>query len=106
MPLDTHAIPPTAAHTHTIIFLHGRDCTAEEFVTELFESQASDARTFPQMFPHLKWVFPCSKVRPSVRFGSDMRQWFDIWSVESPEERIELQIPGLRESAEAILEVI
>ena len=58
------------------------------------------------MFPNLKWVFPCSKVRPSVRFGSDMRQWFDIWSVESPEKRIELQIPGLRESAEAILEII
>ena len=35
-----------------------------------------------------------------------MCQWFDMWSVEKPEERPELQTAGLCESASSILDVI
>jgi len=40
-----HTVAPIAAHTHTVIFLHGRDSNATEFAPEFFESQASDDRT-------------------------------------------------------------
>jgi predicted esterase len=35
-----------------------------------------------------------------------MSQWFDIWSVEKPQERLEMQRHGLRESVEEILDLI
>ncbi|PQE26621.1 phospholipase carboxylesterase protein [Rutstroemia sp. NJR-2017a BVV2] len=35
-----------------------------------------------------------------------MVQWFDMWSVENPSEREEIQKEGLRESVSAILELI
>ena len=106
MPLNIYTVMPTAEHTNTIIFLHGRDSTAEEFASELFESQSSDGRFFGEMLPHFKWVFPSSKLRNSKRFGNEMSQWFDMWSVEAPEEQLDLQTPGLSESAESILEII
>lgn len=44
MATPPHIVDPRAgqAHTHTIIFLHGRDSTAAEFADELLESEASD----------------------------------------------------------------
>jgi lysophospholipase II len=35
-----------------------------------------------------------------------MSQWFDIWSVEEPLERKEIQVDGLRESVAAILRIV
>ncbi|GME28160.1 alpha/beta-hydrolase [Neofusicoccum parvum] len=101
-----HTIPPTAPHTHTIIFLHGRDSLAPEFASELFESQASSGLTLPQLLPSWRWVFPGAGRRPSARFGQALRQWFDVWSVEEPEARKELQRPGLAESVEGLLAVV
>lgn len=101
-------------HTHTVLFLHGRDSTNEEFANELFESEASvgrcsvkqELRTLPALFPTIKWVFPAAPLLRSERFGSVMSQWFDIWSVENPEERHELQMPGLKQSITQVLKVI
>ncbi|KAJ8066915.1 hypothetical protein OCU04_004300 [Sclerotinia nivalis] len=101
-----YTIMPTSDHTHTIIFLHGRDSEAEEFASEFFESQASDDRTFAEILPGFKWVFPSSKMRLSARFESEMSQWFDMWSVEEPQQRKELQINGLIESIGQIVNVI
>jgi lysophospholipase II len=105
-PDNTHAIAPTKEHTHTVIFLHGRDSTAAEFADEFFESQASDNRTLPEIFPDFKWVFPSSGLRNSARFETELSQWFDIWSVEEPEGRKELQVDGLKESIGSILDVV
>jgi lysophospholipase-2 len=102
----THVVSPSGNPTHTIIFLHGRDSIASEFALEVFESQASDDRTLPEIFPTVKWVFPASKLRNSERFGTEMSQWFDMWSVENPAEREEIQTDGLRESVEEILSII
>jgi lysophospholipase-2 len=102
----THVVDPISDHTHTVIFLHGRDSTAVEFAEELFESQASDDRTLSQLFPNFKWVFPYSGLRNSTRFEMELSQWFDIWSVEEPEERKEIQLAGLKESIMFILDII
>jgi len=104
--MSVNTVLPSGSHTHTIIFLHGRDSNADEFAAELFESQATDDRTLPEIFPSIKWVFPTSKPRRSARFDADMTQWFDMWSVEEPEERGELQIEGLRKSVHAIWQII
>ncbi|GAB5590149.1 hypothetical protein Unana1_05049 [Umbelopsis nana] len=102
----SHVVGPAKDNTHTVILLHGRDSTAAEFAEEFFESQASDNRTLPEIFPDFKWVFPSSELRNSTRFETHLSQWFDIWSVEEPEERKELQVAGLKESITLILDVI
>lgn len=76
-------LQPTEPHTHTFIFLHGRDSTAAEFMREFFESQASDDRTLPEIFPQVKWVFPTSGILPSRYFG-DISQWYDMSSTDNP----------------------
>jgi lysophospholipase II len=97
---------PTAAHTHTIIFLHGRDSNAAEFKTDFLESETSNLKTFPDVFPGVKWVFPSAGLRYSERFDTKLSQWFDIWSVENPDERSDLQEEGIQESIDFVLNVI
>lgn len=106
MPERQHIIEPSQGHSHTIIFLHGRDSTAEEFAPEFFESQASDDRTFPEIYPSVKWVFPTAKNLLSERFGIEMSQWFDMWSTENPEERDDIPLAGLRDSVLFLLDII
>ncbi|POS69462.1 phospholipase/Carboxylesterase [Diaporthe helianthi] len=108
----THAVGPADghAHIHTIIFLHGRDSTGAEFADELFESEASEPkdqpRTLRDLLPTVRWVFPEAQVLPSARFGTDMAQWFDMWSTEDPDERPEFQLGGLRASVAALGDVV
>lgn len=108
-----HGVGPSPGHqhTHTIIFLHGRDSTNVECAEELFESEASrppdQPRTLLALLPTVKWVFPAAPILRSSRFDIDMSQWFDVWSVENPSEKAEeLQLDGLRRSVTAILHVI
>lgn len=54
----------------------------------------------------MKWVFPGSKLRESVRFGGLESQWFDIWSVAEPWQREEGQREGLRESVSHVEEIV
>ncbi|KIW59629.1 hypothetical protein PV05_04066 [Exophiala xenobiotica] len=100
----------TSRHTHTVIFLHGRDSNSQEFADEFFESEASEhagePRTLPDLFPGIRWVFPTAPILHSKRFDTAMSQWFDIWSVEDPEERAEIQTEGLKQSVAALIEVI
>ncbi|CAJ2503324.1 Uu.00g107180.m01.CDS01 [Anthostomella pinea] len=97
-----YTVKPKAGHTHThtVIFLHGRDSDCNEFASELFESEASESecgpnggRTLPDIFPSIKWVFPGAPTIKSQRFDTDMSQWFDmcmarIISVVAAEENI------------------
>lgn len=107
-----HVVGPRDGHphTHTIIFLHGRDSTNQEFADEFFESEASEPanlpRTLPDLFPTIRWVFPAARALRAARFDTDMSQWFDMWAVENPAERAEIQHDGLRRSVEAILEIV
>lgn len=108
----THIINPGDghAHTHTIIFLHGRDSTNDEFASEFFESEASEPagqpRTLRDLFPTVRWVFPAASILRSARFDTDMSQWFDMWSVEDPTEQSEIQHEGLRRCIAAVLDVM
>jgi lysophospholipase-2 len=91
MPSTTYIHSPCEghSHTHTVIFLHGRDSDAHEFANELFESEASlsvasqrdHERTLPALFPTIRWVFPAAPILRSQRFETDMSQWFDMWAV-------------------------
>lgn len=108
----SHVVEPVEghAHTHTIIFLHGRDSISTDFADELFESEASEPRDKPRtlrdLLPTVRWVFPTAPVLRSARFDTDMSQWFDMWSTEDPDERPEIQLPGLRASVSALGDVI
>lgn len=112
MTLINHIVEPAEdhAHTHTIIFLHGRDSIAAEFTSELFESEASEPkdkpRTIRDLFPTVRWVFPTAPVLRSARFDTDISQWFDMWSTEDPDERPEIQLPGLRASVSGLGDVV
>jgi lysophospholipase-2 len=111
MSLLPHTVGPSGGspHTHTIIFLHGRDSEAEEFASEFLESEASgpDAdRTLTALFPTIRWVFPQATALRSERFDTDMSQWFDMWSLEDLQERSELQVLGLQSSVDRVIETI
>jgi len=99
-------VEPSAAHTHTIINLHGRDSTAEEYCEEFFESEDSSGRTILEAFPHVKWVFPTAARIVSERFGSEMSQWFDMWTTNDPNERCNDQRTQLRESISEIAKIV
>lgn len=106
MPERQHIIESTQAHSHTIILLHGRDSTATEFAAEFFESQDSEDRTFSEIYPSVKWVFPTAKNIMSERFGVEMSQWFDMWSTANPEEREDIPLAGLNDSVHFLLDII
>jgi lysophospholipase II len=99
-------VSPISDHKYTIIFLHGRDSNAHEFKIDFLESETSDDRTLPAVFPDAKWIFPTSRIRHSERFNNKMSQWFDIWSIQTPNERSELQEEGIKDSLDFILELI
>ncbi|KAK6071974.1 phospholipase/Carboxylesterase [Seiridium cupressi] len=109
-----HATGPSVdyEHTHTIIFLHGKGSTCEEFASELFESEASEPQaqgqpqTLQDLFPTMRWVFPSAPLLQSKRFGCVESQWFDMWSVERPFEQVELQVEGLMTSISAVQAII
>ena len=102
----THIVAATSQHTHTIVFLHGRGSNACEFESEFFESQASDGRFLTQIFPGMKWVFPCAAMRYAQTEHEDMHQWFDMTSVREPSRDQEQQLQGLRESVEFIWDIM
>jgi lysophospholipase-2 len=104
---NIHIVAPLVEHSNTVIFLHGRDSIASEFASKFLEIQSSDHRTLSEIFPSVKWVFPSSSLRKSARrFGTEISQWFDIWSIKEPWMIKKIQLDGLRESITFILDVI
>jgi lysophospholipase-2 len=123
LPSDSTTIvaPLGDQHSHTVIFLHGRDDFGEDLSKYFFDSKGSDGSTLAEIFPSVKWVFPTAKLRYSARrdleFSSSsfaellkgeeiISQWFDLWDVNSPYEKQELMLDGVRESIEDILDII
>ncbi|KAM3517656.1 hypothetical protein NHJ13051_008793 [Beauveria bassiana] len=107
---STYIHGPAKGHTHayTVIFVHGRDSNTQEFAEELFESEATTGsasqpgrkRLGHSTRPHLAW--PASR----QRFDTDLSQWFDMWAVEDPEVRSEIQRSGLHRSVQTVLAII
>ncbi|KAK4195340.1 putative acyl-protein thioesterase [Triangularia verruculosa] len=101
--LSTCIIPPTAPHTHTVIFLHGRGDSAKKFMSSFQEWRDSESRSLADLFPSVRWVFPQSELRAAAKFpGARMSQWFDTWNIANLHEKQELQIEGLKESVSSI----
>ncbi|KAF2642485.1 alpha/beta-hydrolase [Massarina eburnea CBS 473.64] len=103
---DVYVVSPTTAHTHTIIFLHGRGSNAAEFASEFFESQDRQDRYLQSVFPSIKWVFPCAKMRWAAIEQETMCQWFDMASVLHPNQQMDMQKEGLRESVEGLMNIM
>ncbi|RYP72096.1 hypothetical protein DL771_004427 [Monosporascus sp. 5C6A] len=97
MSVKCHTVGPAEGHkhTHTVIFLHGRNSVAEEFADEFFEGEARGPETADRallgLFPTIRKVLPTAPLMNSEPFGTTMSQWFDMWSVEDPEEKRVLQ---------------
>ncbi|KAI1186566.1 lysophospholipase II [Nemania serpens] len=102
-----YIVDPTAAHTHTFIFLHDRGSDCKEYANKFLGSVGSEPsdqpRTLRDLFPSIRWVFPGAPILPSERLGNDVSQWFDIWSMENPTERPELQGVGLQRAMHRML---
>ena len=100
-------IPPSARHTHTFILLHGCGSNAEEFGVQFITSRTSSGKMLPQLFPGMKFIFPTAKRRRATAHNrAIINQWFDIYSLNNPSERQELQVEGLRESGAFISQFI
>jgi lysophospholipase II len=68
-------VAPKEAHRYTMIFLHGRDDDPAQFPESVLESETSaPKRELPDVFPSMKWVFPASKKRESLRFKDNIVQ--------------------------------
>lgn len=72
-------IPAQKAHSHTVIFLHGRGDAADFLSASLKYSHDSRNRTLFGTFSTFRWVFPKSKETLSFfARGNKVSQWFDI----------------------------
>ncbi|TVY54647.1 Acyl-protein thioesterase 1 [Lachnellula cervina] len=113
--------PSAPTHTHTVIFLHGREDYGCDLAKYFFDSKASDDRTLADIFPSIRWVFPTAKLRYSAQrdfefsrssFAQALKgeeiisQWFDVWDIATPEDREELMVEGLQESVKDIIRII
>ena len=104
---DPLMIPPLADHHQTFIILHGRGSNGKEFGPPLLEMPISSSKSLQSAFPNAKFVFPtASKCRAMLYKRSVIRQWFDNWSLQTPDERIGLQVDGLRETGSYIHSLI
>ncbi|KAI0007107.1 phospholipase/carboxylesterase family protein [Xylariaceae sp. FL0662B] len=100
-------VQPSAPHTHTVVFLHGRGDNAKEFAASLNHSKDSNNATLYQIFPSFKWVFPQAPIRQLASSPRERwHQWFDIWNISNFAEKEELQAVGLRESVVSIRAVL
>ncbi|EEH02622.1 conserved hypothetical protein [Histoplasma capsulatum G186AR] len=88
--------------THTVIVLHGRGSNANCFGPEFLKSA-----NLPAQLPMVKFIFPtASKWRSTLFKKMPINQWFDIFSLEEPGERADLQIDGLCETGQFLRRLI
>lgn len=94
--------PISPEHTHTFVVLHGRGSNGEKFGRELLDSANLSAR-----LPTAKFVFPTASKRRSTIFKKmPINQWFDNYSLDDPNQRTDLQVDGLMETAQFLRELI
>ncbi len=101
-----HIHPHQGTHTHTAILLHGRGSNGPEFAEDFFSSMTSENKNLAACLPNWRWVFPSSRERWTTAFEEEIPAWFDAYSLSNIEERQDLQVEGLRESALHILAIL
>lgn len=98
---EAHYIfPEQPLHTHTIIFLHGRNSTGGDFAEELFEGLTSSGLPFAShaAIQGYKWIFPNARSSFSEQFQEELTEWFDLSSTSNPHSEPERQTQGLQAS--------
>ncbi|OTA98637.1 hypothetical protein M426DRAFT_325845 [Hypoxylon sp. CI-4A] len=104
--IPTIAAGPSAPHTHTVVFLHGRGDSARNFAASLSHSRDSQNRSLVDAFPSVRWVFPQAPTRRCAGGPETWPQWFDVWDVRDFARNEDLQALGLREVVPAIRRVL
>ena len=97
MDIPTITVNPSAPHTHTVVFLHGRGDNPRKFAASLALSRDSSGRTLADAFPSFRWVFPQAPTRRCASSPDVWPQWFDVWDVRDFTDNEDLQAIGLRE---------
>ncbi|KAI0814130.1 Phospholipase/carboxylesterase [Xylaria sp. FL0064] len=100
------SLPAHNEHTHTVIFLHGRSSSARELSQQLWETHDRRGESVQHIFPSVKWVFPQADDVYVKRFERYLREWSDVWDSRNPDERRELQIPGLQNAIPQLVSLI
>ena len=92
--------PLREPHQQTIILLHGRGDTADQFSAFLLLTTVPEFQSLQEALPHARFVFLCAPPRPVAQLGNEIskHQWYDLWSLTRPEEKEELMKAGLHES--------
>ncbi|OAA66887.1 Phospholipase/carboxylesterase [Niveomyces insectorum RCEF 264] len=107
MDIPVLVVGPSAAHSHTVVFLHGRGDNARNFAASLAHARDSRRRTLADAFPSFRWVFPQAPVRTCASApDTAWPQWFDVWNTRDFAEREELQAVGLREVVPALRTIL
>ncbi len=93
-------IPPISSHTHTLIFLHDRGGSGQDFGLGTLSATDSSGKWLQTLLPSTKFIFPTATHQCVTSLGGPrMSQWFDNFSTLDPSEREALQFRGLREGS-------
>ncbi|KAF8915420.1 Phospholipase/carboxylesterase/thioesterase [Mucidula mucida] len=98
-PLKYLTVSPIAAHTATVVFIHGLGDSGHGWkpVAEMFSAD-------PAM-QHIKWVFPhAPNMAVTANGGMVMPSWYDIYSFGGLKEEEDEE--GILRSAKAIKQLI
>jgi predicted esterase len=105
--LEPLVFEPISKHTHTIILLHGRRSTGQEFAEDLFAAELSTKHeSLRQRFPTYRWVFPSSRKIWSATFEETMPAWFEATSLTDISARPEFQVPGIEQAVKHIRRIL
>ena len=105
-PPSTVVAPSTSKHELTVILLHGRGSRASDFRTDFHCTRPSSGTSPIDLFPSIKWVFPCANLRFSTADKGLVREWYDVYSLKDPDERNDLAVEGLVKSIKHVSRII
>lgn len=104
--IEVTALSPAAAHTHTVVFLHGRGDNTRNFIAALDRSRSSRGQTLADAFPGFRWVFPQAPMRKCASVPETWPQWFDVWDTRDFASNEGLQAEGLKEVVPEIRQML
>ncbi len=105
-PPSTIVAPSTSKHELTVILLNGRGSRASDFRTDFGCTLPSSGNSPIDLFPPIKWVFPCANLRFSTVDKGLVREWYDVYSLRDPDERNDLAVEGLVKSIKHVTRII